>query len=141
MGVNKVASYTKRPAPLQYDSAFYDLEFGYLQRAIPTTVIRTITSNSTQAPGDSVVLCDASGGPISYTLTEPSLSTAWPVMVKKIDASNNTVTVVGNIDGNTNMALSDRNNSISLISDGSAWYMVSSTIAQDMLNEFLLAGL
>jgi hypothetical protein len=69
-----------------------------------------------------LVEADATGGAFNVTL--PTATAGNRVVVKKTDASANAVTVVGTIDGATNVDLTYRYEAIDLVADGSAWSRV-----------------
>ena len=89
---------------------------------VPTTV-STTTTNSGSANG-SVILADATGGPITIQLPGADRGPG-PIRVKKIDSSGNAVTVDGNasetIDGATTLSLATQYEAVTLWSDGSNW--------------------
>jgi hypothetical protein len=88
---------------------------------VPQNVV-TKTAAYTAAAGDAVMANATSG---AFTITLPAATTAGQrVLVKKTDASANAVTVAGTIDGTTNASLAYQNQSIELISDGTAWQRV-----------------
>lgn len=85
------------------------------------------SANFTAQAGD-FALIDMAGGPI--TVTTPAPANGAIFSVKKIDTSNNNVTVVpasGNIDGymvNWSFPVTDRGISQDFLSDGTNWYLV-----------------
>ena len=81
--------------------------------AISTTgTISTATTNE---------LVDTTAGNITRTLPTPS--GGMRVTVKKKDSSGHTVTVAGTIDGGTNFVLSSQYDSITVVWDGSVWWI------------------
>lgn len=72
-----------------------------------------------------VVLCDASGGPITTNL--PSAPTSC-FMIKKTDSSTNVVTVsagAGTIDGSSTLLITMQYESYTIIKgSGSAWHII-----------------
>jgi hypothetical protein len=88
--------------------------------------LRSINSNYTAVDADAL-LVDASSGAIAITL--PEIALAARVIVKKTDASINTVTVATpgseTIDGSASLTISSQNEAYSLISDGENWYTSS----------------
>lgn len=85
-----------------------------------------VTNNYTANNGEWVFI-DLTAGPV--TITAPAPVNGGAFTVKKVDASNNNVTVVvpsGNIDGymvNWSFAATDRGISQDFISDGTNWYL------------------
>lgn len=89
--------------------------------------IVTKTGDYTLTTSDDVVLVDASGGNRTITLPAVSGIAGTVYEVKKIDSSGNTVTLDGNgsetIDGQTTQVITAQYTSITVITDGSAWYI------------------
>ena len=84
------------------------------------TNVRVITTAAVTAVDGDFLEMNATAQ--AQTVTLPSPSTAGRrVTVKKIDASANTVTVTGTIDGTVNPVLRSRYVSIELVSDGTSW--------------------
>lgn len=70
-----------------------------------------------------VILVDASGGDVTVNLLDPvSAGDGFKVSVKKVDSTENTVTIVGNIDGVASSVLGRPFNVNMLVSDGTAGY-------------------
>lgn len=77
------------------------------------------------------VLVDASGGAVTITLPSPAANAR--VAVKKTDNSGNNVTVDAgtnyiDVSGTTSVALMYQNDKIVIVSDGSNWYVESTSI-------------
>jgi len=88
--------------------------------------VTTKTGNYTAA-SESVILCDATSA--SFTITLPSVATVGRhYNIKKIDSTANTVTLDGNasetIDGATTLVLGAQYQSVTIVSDGSAWWVI-----------------
>jgi hypothetical protein len=87
----------------------------------------TVTTDSTAA-GDSIILADATTGPISVTLPAASTKTNSSYRIKKIDNTKNYVTLMPNgldkIDGNSNMVIAYANSAIDIVSNGIYWYII-----------------
>lgn len=85
----------------------------------------TVTANYT-ASNDDFVLSDASGGAITVTLPPPSAN--YRVDVKKIDSSSNDITIAtddtGTIDGASSKTISTQYESITMVSDGTNWFII-----------------
>ena len=117
------------------DSSAVTTSHDYRIRALETAVAATgsvsfvtKTSNYTATASDSIILCDASGGAFTVTLP-PAASAANKVLtIKKIDDSDNFVTVDGDgtepIDGSATRILPVQNNSVQVGSNGTAWYVL-----------------
>ena len=86
------------------------------------------TANYTAA-GETVILCDATSGNITITLPAASGVSGRLYVVKKTDASANTVTIDGSgsetIDGATTVALASQHHYRGIVSNGSNWFVVS----------------
>ena len=84
------------------------------------------TANYTAA-NESVILCSAASGAIVITLPAASSSTDRVYFIKKTDSSANTVTIDPNasetIDGQTTMVLNFQNSAVTVICDGSGWFI------------------
>lgn len=100
---------------------------GSITIAQSETVV-TKTAAYTMTATDSICLADATSA--SFVITLPAVASSAGIMynIKKIDSSANTVTIDGNaaelIDGAANTVLGFQFQSISLICDGSAWYIL-----------------
>lgn len=97
---------------------------GYLQE-------RTLQSKSadyTLLGTDSGTLVDANGGAVTITLPAANTMTNLTYHIKKTDATTNSVIVDGNgsetIDGGSTATLTNQYESITIISDGSAWWVI-----------------
>lgn len=77
-----------------------------------------ITANYSVTDGDTCIFADATGGNISVTLKTPAEMRKKRIVVKKTDASANTVTVVGTIDGAANYVLTTQYQFVQVESDG-----------------------
>lgn len=89
------------------------------------------TAAYTATATDHTVLCDASGGAFTVTLPKAATNKGKVLVVKKIDAGVNAVTIDGNgsetIEGAATVALSARWASRTVQSDGSNWIILAST--------------
>lgn len=88
----------------------------------------TKTSNYTVTTSDTVLLADAASGNITITLPAASSSSGYRFFIKRIDNSGNTVTVQragsDTIDGATSQTLDLQYTSITVVSNGSNWYII-----------------
>jgi hypothetical protein len=86
------------------------------------------TANYTALTTDYFIACDASGGSFTITLPASSGNTGLQYFIKKTDSSGNTVTIDGNasetIDGSTTKVINTQYESISIISNGTNWYVL-----------------
>jgi len=85
------------------------------------------TSDYTVTATDCVILVDASTGDKTITLPSASGITGRIYTVKKVDTSTNKVVVQpssGNIEGGSSIELTNFGDSITVISDGSNWWII-----------------
>ena len=99
--------------------------WGTISPAFATT---TKTASYTVTTSDTVILADATSGAIVITLPTASTISGYRFFIKKIDSSANTVTLTRSgsdtIDGGTTAVISVRYTSITIVSDGSNWYII-----------------
>jgi hypothetical protein len=90
--------------------------------------ILTKTANYTLLSSDFTILFDATGGNLTATLQAAASHAGRVYIIKKIDASGNTVTIDANgsetIDGATTNVLSAQWQTVRIQSDGTAWYVI-----------------
>lgn len=95
--------------------------------AATTYAIATKTGNYTVDVTDYCLLGDATGGGFTFTLPAAASNSGRVFQFKKLDSSANIVTVDGNasetIDGATTYTLTIQYESITIISDGTSWYI------------------
>lgn len=89
----------------------------------------TKTSNYTIVNGtDVVILANAASGNVTITLPTAASSTGYRFDIKRIDSSANTCTIARSstdtIDGLTSLTIDVQYISLSVVSDGSAWYII-----------------
>jgi hypothetical protein len=89
----------------------------------------TKTSNYTIVSGtDVVILANASSGAVTITLPTASSSAGYKFDIKRIDSTGNTCTIARSgsdtIDGGTSLTLDVQYISVTVVSDGSAWYII-----------------
>lgn len=118
--------YTKRPVPVAYDKGWFDTELGNISRSIPPGKSRTAMQDDTPTVLDSLVLYDATHGPITVTLRPPGQVQDVRLILKKIDAIN-TVTINGDIEGSTSYALTTQYQSVTVQSNGQHYYILATT--------------
>lgn len=117
--------YQRRAVPSKYDPAWIAAEFSGVERAIPAASIRTARASETITANDQTVLYDATSAAITATLPPAAQAQGLLVTLKKIDASANVVTIQGTVDATVNPTLSARWSSLTVQSDGSAWYKLA----------------
>lgn len=100
-----------------------------LQVAGPiATAIATKTTNYSVTSADSVLLCDATSGSLTLTLPSATGITGRQYTIKRISSGANTVTVAAQsgetIDGAATHVLGTQYGFITVVSDGSNWWVV-----------------
>jgi len=87
----------------------------------------TITANHTASPWQ-VVLANTSAGNLTVTLPLAATCTGKPINAKKISSDGYKMTVTGQsgqtIDGQTTQVVTDQHNCMTVISDGSNWWII-----------------
>jgi hypothetical protein len=88
----------------------------------------TKTADYTVATTDTVVFADATSGNVTITLPTASTASGYRFFVKRIDGSSNSVTVQRSssdtIDGATSQSLPIQYMSITVVSNGSNWFII-----------------
>lgn len=100
-----------------------------------TTVAKTANYTVVEADRDKLVLVDATSGAVTISLLAAATAgDGFQIAVKKTDSSGNAVTVDANgtetIDGSLTVALSNQNEVVFLISNGSNWFVSNSSAVQ-----------
>lgn len=98
---------------------------------IGKTNVATKTISYTVALDDNVILGDATAAPIVLTLPDPATANtagkSYRFSLSKIDASVNTVTIAPfaseTIGGDSSFVLLSQNEILSLVTDGTNWYL------------------
>ena len=94
------------------------------------TGIDTFTSGASLSGINHVCLCDASGGAFQLNADSSSVNLGREYTIIKTDSSANAVTVSGfgfqTINGAANVVLSNQYDKVTIVSDGSNWFIVSS---------------
>jgi len=92
------------------------------------TAIATKTANYTATDTDSVLICDASSGALTVTLPSASGIAGRQYTIKRINTGTNVVTIAAasgeTIDGAASVDLGSQYDVITVVSDGSNWWMV-----------------
>ena len=103
----------------------------------------TIINNYT-ATDKTLMLVNAGAGSVNITLPEASVNSGKYYIIKKVDSSGNVVTIKGNvisekIDGETSITLSLQYQYVTVICDGSNWYIIGGEYVkmEDILNQIL----
>lgn len=90
---------------------------------------RTVTVTGNVASGDYLLICDATGGAITMTLPPAALVAGRIYAFKRINAGANQVIVdaygAETIDGNLTHTLTPQWNSVTIMSNGTAWFILA----------------
>ena len=90
---------------------------------------RSVTTSGNVVSGDYLILANAAGGAITLNLPPAALVPGRIYVIKRINSGANTVTVDANgsetIDGALTHVLSPQWNAITIISNGTAWFIIS----------------
>jgi len=86
--------------------------------------VAEVTTTYIASSRDEIILADATGGAFNVTLPAPTGRTGLIYRIKKIDSSVNAVTVVGTIDEDSNFDLIAEDESITVTSDGTEWWII-----------------
>lgn len=93
-----------------------------------TLATATKTTNYTIGTSDTIIFADATSGNVTITLPAASSSSGYRFYVKRVDNSANTCAVAragaDTIDGQTSISLDLQYTSITIASNGSAWYII-----------------
>jgi hypothetical protein len=91
--------------------------------------VRAVTTTTSASTSDDLITGDATSGAFSVNLPALASSQGMRVMVKKIDASGNAVTIDANsteqIDGATTRVLAAQWDSVTLVAGPSMWLVVA----------------
>lgn len=86
------------------------------------------TANYTITANDTVILGDATSGNVTITLPLASIASGYRFCIKKSDSSANSVIIARSgsdtIDGSTSATVSVQYVSLTVVSDGSNWYII-----------------
>ena len=89
---------------------------------------RTVTASGAVLGDDALILVDASAGAVTLTLPAAAAAANRRLVVKKIDASGNAVTLDPNgaetIDGAASQAITGQYDALAIACDGTAWWIV-----------------
>ena len=95
---------------------------------VSTVAIVTKTANYTILSTDKVVLGNASSGSIIITLPSAISSTGKSYIVKKIDATANSITIAPSgsdkIDGQITSIIINQYDSVTIVSNGTGWFII-----------------
>ena len=106
-------------------AVYLDSNGNLSHRAIPYA---TITGDTTVTTSNEVVFVNASSGEVDVTLYAASSNGGRKLIIKKTDSSGNAVNILRTssetIDGATSIILYHQNESITLMSDNSNWFII-----------------
>jgi len=86
--------------------------------------VTEVTTTYIASSRDEIILADASGGAFTITMPTATGREGFIYTIKKTDSSANAVTVAGTIDGDTDFDLLSQDESITIVSDNSAWWIL-----------------
>ena len=105
-GTNTVRGLWLRPTVTNGDYIAMETSSGrHIFNGAQSVARRNITGNRTLDSTDYIINVDATSGSVSVTLPTLTEAVARIYIIKRVDSSTNTVTVVGTIDGATNYSL------------------------------------
>lgn len=81
----------------------------------------SINSNHSIGINDFSIFADATSGAFNITLPSASENQGKEIFIKKIDASNNLITLIGTIEDEVNPVLGVGTDDITIISNGTNW--------------------
>jgi hypothetical protein len=88
----------------------------------------TKTSNYTISGTDVVIFANATSGNVTITLPAAASNAGYRFYIKRIDGSGNTCSIArtasDTIDGQTSISLDLQYTSLTVVSDGGAWYII-----------------
>ena len=120
----------------QIEAALKDIELALLAVGValdgggrlPPMNVRTVTASEALSSVDTLVLADATAGDILISLPPAASEKGREIIVKKISDPPHSVTLDPNgseeIDGNPNATLNVKNQTIHIVSDGTAWWII-----------------
>ena len=120
------------PPSLQFQVLWSSLrrELSALDAAASSRLVdfRQVTATTTALPSDYLILADATAGAVTVNLPSAASSRGAALVVKKIDASANAVTIDASgaetIDGATTQALAAQYDAVTLVCDATQWWLV-----------------
>ena len=90
--------------------------------------VRRVTASGNVLGTDYLILADATAGAVTVTLPKASDSLGRILLVKKLDASANAVTIDGDgtetIDNLASVAITTQNTTVRMLCDGLAWWRI-----------------
>lgn len=114
--------YAKRDVPDLWNSGWWSTELGNIQRAIlPSRIIHITSGQYTATVQDSVLLVNATAA-VTINLPDPSRVHGLVLTIKRVDASANTVTLIGTVDGVVNPTIVGQYHGMQLFADESGWF-------------------
>lgn len=93
-----------------------------------TVATKAAADSPVTAAASDILLCNATAGAITVNLPAAASNTNCIITVKKIDSTDNAVTIEGNaselVEGVANKILTIQYESVTLVCDGTGWYIV-----------------
>lgn len=122
--------FTPDPLPAQYSAGTLGATLVRIARAIRAAYfypVRTVTATVAASSTDGLIRANAADGAVSVTLPDPArCDTGVTVVVKKVDASANPVTVVGDIEGESSWDLTGQYHLLEVVNNGTSWDVLRS---------------
>lgn len=115
--------YAHRVLPAKYDRDFLSQEFQNVQRAVPSSILRESSVNTTQQSTDRVVWMNSTAGNKTYTPYAPSAADGFPITIKNVGTGGNLVTIVQTVDGVASPTLAD-GVWMTILSNGTVWRQI-----------------
>lgn len=118
--------YAKRRVNGTYDAGWMATEFGNIQRALPSMKVEVVKSGYQASTSDSVILCDTTAAAFTVSLPPAAQVKGLTLNIKKTTSDAHAVTIGGVVDGVSNPTLPTQYKSMTVVSDGSAWFKLAS---------------
>jgi hypothetical protein len=102
----------------------------WAQQVTGNAIVRSVTTTYSAEATDSTILCNATGAAFTVTLPKAASCKGHVLILKKVDASGNAITVDGNgaetVDGAANYPLAAQWDSVTVQSDGTNYVIIAS---------------
>jgi hypothetical protein len=119
-----------RAVPFGYDARYFAVELGNIARAMPPSTVRLFKATASAfvdipRATDSIILYDSTAHAITVNLPQPNQAQRLVLTCKRINGGANLVTLVGTIDGVAGRTLNAQYKSVTIVSDGNTYYLLS----------------
>lgn len=109
--------------PEDYRAGWLRTQLSYIARAIWQPVSRAVTGATTVEADDELLLVDCTAGGVTVTFPPAIQMQFAQITVKKVDSGANVITLAGTVDGVVNMTIPYPMMSLTIQSDGTAWWI------------------